>query len=164
MSEKDIIVVEAVVARLLECLAAGLQASMEARGAHNYAAFSLSDEAGGNQFLAVFMRAPNGKTPMELQALAEARAEKAEARVAHLERFKALVHERLDALGVDPCAGAECRVGARFDRLLQDALRPILARTEDIDLTTCVFCGCQVFNPCAGDLACCDACAQRNGS
>lgn len=47
----------------------------------------------------------------------------AEARVAHLEKFKALVHERLDQLGVDPCAGVDCRVGARFDQLAKSIER-----------------------------------------
>lgn len=44
------------------------------------------------------------------------------ARVEHLEKFKATVHDALDAMGIAKCDGAECRVRARL-ALVVAALR-----------------------------------------
>lgn len=76
----DDIDLPAMLSVLLECLAAGIHADMESKGAGNYAAFQLSD-GNGNRFMALFTKLPDGKTPMELHAEAQAEVKRLRAAI-----------------------------------------------------------------------------------
>ena len=94
--------------------AQALKEDMDEHGVGNYVAFDLSTE-GGDKYLAMFTRMPDGKTPMELHAVAM--AENAELR-AYVDRLRTTLAEVRD----DPIIGDYIDLPMR--RFIDRALSP----------------------------------------